>query len=310
MVSGTTLSRLQPARVMLVGYPGSGKTGSIACLANAGFKLRILDYDGNLEPLLQHTTSDGLARIDVISLEDKLRLGAKFIETEGLPTAFIDGFKALDRWKYVDPETGEEFDLGASRDWGLDTVVVLDGLTAMGVSSLRRSQKMLNKTPLDTSDRVWGLAMAEQEAFIERLTATRNRHHVIATAHLKMIGPKDLRKGDTEMTKELKERTVELVRTRLYPSALGQVLPPVIGGHFPTLLLVEPKYRGGKASRVLRSVPRPELDLKVPAPDLPEELDISDGLLQVFDAVTGGVENCLKAEHPVPSEEKKETEGE
>ncbi len=38
---------------MQLGYPGAGKTGSWACLANAGYQLRIIDLDHNLDPLLE-----------------------------------------------------------------------------------------------------------------------------------------------------------------------------------------------------------------------------------------------------------------
>jgi len=307
MTSGTTLKKTQPARVMLVGYPGGGKTGALACLANAGYKLRILDYDGNLAPLLLYTDQAGLANIDAISLEDNMRMGARFVEAEGIPSAFINGFKALDRWKYVDPETKQEVDLGASADWGLDTIVVLDSLTAMGRCAFARARKLMNKTPLDTTDATWGLAMKEQEAFIERLTSSDTKHHVVVTAHLKMIGPRDVRKGDSSLTQELKERTAELVKTRLFPSALGWALPQTIGEHFPTLLEVRAKYLAGKSSRVIQAIPRPELDLKLPArltEELTGELPIADGLLKVFDAVTGGVENCLKAGQGAPLGEK------
>ena len=35
-----------PARILMLGWQGGGKTGAAASLANAGFKLRILDFDG------------------------------------------------------------------------------------------------------------------------------------------------------------------------------------------------------------------------------------------------------------------------
>lgn len=278
------LNKSPAARIMIVGYPGTGKTGGLAALANAGYKLRILDFDGNLEPLIQFTDPDKLENIDILSFQDKLRSGQKFVEVAGLPTSFGDAFKAMDRWKYTD-EDGEEIDLGQSKDWGADTVVVLDSLTAMGIAAKRRAMAMLNKTPLNTTQQCWGLAMQDQEAFIEKLTSPANRFHVIVTAHLKMIGPKDITAGDDALTKELKEKAAEVVKTRLFPSALGVALPPMIGGHFPTLILAETEFKAGKDRRVLRTKPRPELDLKVPAPNIPATLPLEDGLLQIFEAL-------------------------
>src|SRR3990167_7269492 len=132
MANAADLIEEIPARVLLLGTPGSGKTGSLACLANAGFKLRVLAFDkrANMVPLLMYTKTEYRKNIDILFFEDKLRAGQRFIEPIGVPSAFRLAYLAMDHWKYT---TGEhEIDLGASRDWGLDTVVVLDSLTAMG----------------------------------------------------------------------------------------------------------------------------------------------------------------------------------
>ncbi len=295
MVSAKAFQGCRTARIMMVGYPKSGKTGSLACLVNAGFKLRILDFDGNLDVLFQFCDEDKLENIDYVPLEDKMRMGAKVIEPSGLPSAFPSAMKMLDRWKYDDPETGEEVDLGQSKSWGPDTIVVLDSLTSMGDAAMRYALAMANRNSLNTRDSDWGVAMGLQSNFIERLTSKTNRHHVIVLAHLKMVGPRDVRKGDDDLTETIKKREGDLVETRLYPSALGRQLPPVIGGHFPTLLQARVTHKHGKMKRTLTAVPRPELDLGVPVPDLPDNLTIEDGMLEIMERLTGSVENCLKA---------------
>lgn len=285
MAKGSTLLANSAVRAMLVGYPGAGKTGSLSCLLNAGFKIRFLDFDGNLEPLILHADPAKLDNLDVLHFEDKMRIGQGFHEPIGIPTAFADALKAMDHWKYKD-ESGQEVDLGHSKDWGPDTIVVLDSLTAMGEASMKRAMKLMNKTPMNNTDRVWGLAMAEQAEFIKRLTSTNNRHHVIVLAHLKMIGPKDIRSGDNQLTQKIKEEVGSLIETRLFPSALGWQLPQQIGGEFPTLLEVTTKIKAGKVSRVIRTLPRPELDVKLPASITESELDISDGMLHIFKALS------------------------
>lgn len=273
-------------RIMLVGYPGAGKTGSLACLANAGYKFRILNFDGNknLQSMLMNVKPEFMPNIDAVYLGDKMRANAAGgSEPVGIPQAYLRGLQLMDSWSYE--EDGEKVDLGASKDWGMDTIVVLDSLTSMGRACMNRAMKLLNKTPTTLTDRLWGIAMGEQEAFVEKLTSDYNNHHVIVLAHLKPVGPNDVRAGDSDLTKDLKQRTADLLPTRLYPSALGKALPPMIGAHFPTVILVEPEYRGLTANRKLKFVPRSELDLKMPAPDLPKELGIEDGLLQVFKAL-------------------------
>ena len=139
--------------------------------------------------------------------------------------------------------------------------------------------------------------MQDQFAFLSKIMSGANRFHVVVTAHLKNVGPKDITPSDSDATKEIKERMVDLVPTRVYPSALGQQLPPLIGQLFSTVLLSEVKHGPGtKVSRVLRSVAGKEIDLKLPTNDLPAELPQTDGLLQVFKATTGGPDYWFNTE--------------
>ncbi len=304
MTSLTDLD-LAPARVMLVGYPGAGKTGSLACLANEGWKLRVLDFDGNLRPLIAYTTPEGKANIDVLTFEDKLRAGPQFVDVSGVPDAYANAWKALDRWISVGPD-GEETDLGRSRDWGPDTIVVLDGISGMGRAAKRRAMRMLNKTPLNFTQQGWGLGMGEQEQMLEAFTAMRNRFHIIVLSHLVMIGPEKPQKGDDETTLSIKEAAADLVPTRLYPKALGRQLPQSVAEHFETTLQVKAKTTGHKVSRVILTQPTPELDLKCPIPNIQGELPIKDGMLTIFNGLTGGIKNCREATAEMEREREKE----
>lgn len=281
----------RPIRMMIVGYPGTAKTGAIASLANMGYKIRMLDYDGNSQSLLTYTDKDKLANIDIVYLEDAMRNGDRFIETTGVPTAFRAGLNLMDNWKYKDGD--EEVNLGKSKDWGCDTIVVLDSLTSMGLASFRRQQSLSNKTPLNTTEQVWGLAMAQQEAFIEQLTSEKNNFHVIVLAHLKIVGPKDIRKEDGDITKAIKEELQELIPNRLFPSALGKALPPVIGGHFPILIEATNEFKATGHKRILRTVPRQELDLKLPSKLSFDKVEVSDGLAKIFAELAPPLEGCI-----------------
>lgn len=302
MANAAKMAARNPARILLLGFPKAGKTGALACLVDAGFKMRVLDFDGNTESLIAYVKDKSkLANLDIVSLEDKFRDGQRFVDVAGNPTAFSDGLKLLDRWKYTDID-GTDVDLGASKDWGPDTVVVVDGLTAMGEASKRRAMAMMNKTPITMSQPVWGLAIGDMERFVEKFTSTKNRFHIIFTGHPKLISPKEAGKDDTDAIKESKEKAAEIIPTRYFPSALGQGLPQVIGGYFPTILLVEPVYGPGtKVRRVIKTQPRADIDVGIPVPDMPAELDISDGMVRVFDKLTMGVKASLAAGSGVPT---------
>lgn len=285
-------------RMMICGYPGTGKTGALAALANAGFKLRIVDFDGNMEPLLQYTRPECLKNIDIVSLEDELSDGGQYVEPKGVPTAFTRAMKLLDRWKYIDPDGEPEIDpktneprknkagevlryidLGRMADWGPDTVVVTDGLTSMGAAAFRRARGTVNKTPMNTTRQVWTLAINDQAAYVDKTTAGTLRCHTIMLAHLKIIGPKDVEADDDTLTKDLKKRVADIVPTRLYPSALGREYASACTGHFPIVIRAEVSSKG---KRRLIWTPSEELDLKLPGRGVEGEVGIEDGLLKIF----------------------------
>lgn len=289
MANAADILNQLPARILLVGYPGGGKTSALAALANAGFKLRILSYDklGNMAPLLAYTQPDKLANIDIVAFEDKMRATPNGMEPVGLPQAFSAGLQLMERWKYKNPD-GSETDLGKPSEWGPDTVVALDTLTTMGDAAKRAAMVMMNKTPRTMTQAVWGTAQNMQLEFIKRLNSNTNAFHTIVNAHLVMISPKDIEKDDSAMTRDIKEKVAALTPTRLFPSALGKALPPLVGGEFSTILLAEPKFKGGKeVGRALKRVTDMDLDLKLPTKaEIPNEVDVSDGLLQIFKVLT------------------------
>jgi hypothetical protein len=282
-------------RGLIAGYPGAGKTGALAALVNAGFKLRIIDFDGNPESVIQYTKPELRANIDYISFEDKLSLQGAVIAPVGMPTAFPNAWRALDDWKYPDPN-GEVVDkaggrwtsLGASKDWGSDTIVVLDGITGISSASMAYARAAMNKTVMNTTRAVWGVAANNVEQFLSRCTSMYNKHHFIAIAHLKPIGPEGEQDGDSDFTKQLKEEKAALIPTKLFPTAVGRQLPQHIAGHFPIVIAAEVKSIGnGKVKRTLSALAREDQTTKLPVADLAGlgEQPIDTGLLAIFDAL-------------------------
>jgi hypothetical protein len=287
---GNQIATALPARIMICGWPGSGKSGSIAALINAGLKVRVLAFDklANVSTMTKFADPALVAaNVDVAPLEDRLIYedSRGYTATLGTPNAILHAARFMDRWKYKDGD--EEVDLGSSKNWGRDTVVVVDSLTSMGEASMRKAMSLKNKTPLNNTDGVWGFAMDEQSAFLERMASNANRFHLIVLAHLKMVGPKEVRQGDDDLTKQVKADIGGLVETRLYPSALGAKLPPAIAKHVPNVLLAERVVTPKGDKRVLRTSSGPEFDTKVQARGLPSELPVETGLVTVLEAVCG-----------------------
>ena len=267
-----------------MGYPGSAKTGSWACLANAGYKLRIIDLDHNLDPLYEYIKPENYKNVDVVSLYDRLRLGARRFETARPPKAFAQVIKLLQHWKYE--EDGKEVDLGKPSEWGLDTVLILDSGTGLGKAAMRREAFLApDNAPKDS---IYGGAMEDQDNVMSILGSEHHKCHVIVSFHLKMIGPQ-LRKDkrETEVEADAKQAAAELIPTRLYPSALGWLLPPEIASNFPILIVNETVTKGNKTKRIIRTNPCDSMDIKIALQGLPAELPVEDGMLQIFNKLKG-----------------------
>lgn len=276
-----------PVRLLLSGFPGSGKTGALACLANAGWKLRIIDMDGNYDILAHLCNKD--TDVDIVSLEDPLRMGSRTMAPDGIPTAFINADKMLDRWRYKAPDGEQWTDLGASREWGPDHIVVLDGLTGLSSACWYRAIVLTGSSSTGDQRRVYQVAADEQLAFIRRLTNPRNKFHFICISHLKLVGPQDIGRQDDEAVREFKKFAAEAIPTRLYPTAIGRQLSQQFAGEFPTHVRALTEDVGGKIRRSLCYLPTPEVDLKVPvAPEAIKslgKLEAADGLLKILAAL-------------------------
>lgn len=273
-----------PVRLMIMGPPKSAKTGGLACLANAGFKLRILDYDGNLDPLFTFCTPAGLANIDAVTLKDRKHQKGNKLVLKGRPSAFERGFELVEHWKYKDAD-GNTVDLGSADEWGYDTILVVDSGTNMGWAAMDRVMFLGDRIGKRRRFQDWGSAQEEQDVFCDIITSPPLNCHVIVNFHIKLIGPDMVEEDDDDTNKGAKQQQHQLIPHRLYPSALGKALPPEIHRHFPYLLRAETASQGkGKSQRVFSLVPRPEIDTGVPLKGLPDTLPIKDGLLTLFAA--------------------------
>ncbi len=280
-----------------VGYPGAGKTGCLASVMNTGrFKLRVLDFDGKFDPLRTYIKPEYHANVDIVTLKDMRRLGAKRMETVGRPVAFAKAMDLLNHWKYKNAD-GTETDLGKPSEWGGDTILLVDSLTNMG-------QAVMNWT-LFCQDRVvkgprkadWGIAQHSQEAVVQAVMSREAVGcHVVLTAHLKLIGPpgdeeddEDKGPGGDPTAQEARQKLMKFVGYKLFPSALGRALPPEIAKHCPFVIRHEVKIAAGRVKRVMQTVPNLDFDgVTAPLIGLPDELPIEDGLLRIFTALEKG----------------------
>lgn len=252
-------------KCLIQGDSGTGKTGALASLAGAGYKLRILDYDNGLDVLKQYILKDFPGAIDNVeyrTLRDKRKAGAEGPIIDGTPRAFVDGIKMLDKWKYRTAD-GDDVDLGIPADWGPDCVLVMDSLTRFSDAAFDFREPLAPKSRDGKFDMrsVYGDAQSAVENVLALLTSESFRTNVIVIAHTRYIdNPDGTKKG--------------------YPTSVGSALSPKIPSYFNTVLLCETKA-GGK--RTLQTVATAMIDLKNPKPFAMEKsYAIESGLAEFF----------------------------
>jgi hypothetical protein len=246
-------------KMLLIGESGSGKTGALASLAAAGYKLRIIDMDTGLDFLMRFMRKnhpDKLDNIEYVNCRDKLKSGGGAgIISSGVPNAYTKAVGLMDKW-----EDGTK-----PSEWGPDYVLVIDSLTFLGNAAFRWKEA-LNPGAKDPRQ-IFYAAQDAVEEVLALLTSEDFNTNLIVTSHVRWMERQD---GST----------------KAFPSAIGGALGPKIPTYFNSLTLAETVGSGDKVRRQIRTAPTIFLDLKNPAgADLSQPLPIETGLADFFKAV-------------------------
>lgn len=306
----------EPIKMLLIGDPGSGKTGAIAGLANAGFKVRVVDLDNNIGPL--GTYVDPSADLSVFSIADTrdASKGKAKLNSDGprlskqRVRAWDWTVQVMDGWRLIlDPDercwrpikSGEEptEDLGSPMQWGSDTVLVFDSLSFLANAGMRKvliegpgnNQPVsgLNAPPRQAD---YGAAQALVRNFVDTIASSVLRCHVVCITHLQEYYEGT---GDNAV---LKGRVPSLGNT-------GKAHLNEIPRYFDTILWTTRKS-GKSAERYINTEGDYYVSCKNPLGDkVPSQLPLSTGLADYFEArgfTPGSMAPPVGAE--TPSEER------
>lgn len=283
----------QFTKAILAGDSGTGKTGAVASLAEAGFNVRVLDFDNGMDILfnyLKNSTAapiDGIApldRVEYITITDKFKnIGGKAVPMDS--TVWPRAIKYLEKWSNAGetikgikdgkpanipiPED-QKFDLGDPSAWGPDCILVLDSFTFLNNGALRYILKLNNRPAGPVWESDWNEAQQLVEALLGMLYSEQFQTNVLVIAHVAHLTQKD----GTPIGS--------------YPAALGKALPPKIGRYFNTMLEIKRVGTGASAARTIHTVPQGPLQLKNPNPTkIKPSYDIKTGLADIFKALRG-----------------------
>jgi len=262
-----TLTKHQKSlRVLIVGDPGSGKSTAVGKLAEHDQELFICDFDDNLNPLPQFITPKALERIHYETLLDDFKFDQKSgtAAISGIPQAWPRYIKLAEQW--VDSETGEDY--GKPDEWEDNRWFVEDSLTSKSNAAMNYTLFKHKRAQNEKRIRDWGVAIDRLESSIIAFQSSNVNY--ICTAHLARLHMEDVTEnvdadGDVVSKPTAAKRLPPNAMMR-YPVALGQKLPPKIGGYFNLVLQAVRVGSGVGARRILRTVPEEDVDIKVPLP--------------------------------------------
>jgi AAA domain len=258
----------ETTKLLLLGDSGSGKTGALASLANAGFNLRIIDLDNGLDVLRNLLgdakspyAKDAISRVEFVTITDPMKNVASRLQPTKA-TAWQRAVGLLGDWK----DSGAE--LGSITTWGPQDVLVIDSLTMLSNAALNFVLAMNGRLGQHPQLQDWGAGQTLIESLIQMLYDESIRCNVIVTCHIKFIGEEGLQRG--------------------YPNTLGQALPPKMGRYFNTILMARSMGQGSKVARKILTNPTGLVELKNTAPlRVAAEYDLATGLADYFAAVRG-----------------------
>lgn len=248
------------AKLVYMGDSSTGKTGSLTSLVVAGYKLRILDLDNGIDPLVAYVRKECPDKIDNVEYEtrrDKYKSSPLGPVIAGQPKAFVDSLNLMTKWS----------DGTIPAEWGSDTVFVLDSLSALSRAAMAWAEGM---NPLAKDPRNWYFtAQKAVENVIAMLTSETFSCNVIIIAHVQF--------------KEQADGT-----TKGYVNSVGSALGPIIPTYFNTVILSQSSGAGKNVKRTIFTVPTSMIDLKNPVPfKLDQVLPLETGLATIFQTLKG-----------------------
>ena len=288
MAKASEFAKNNVVKMLLIGDSGSGKTGSLASLALAGYKLRIIDFDKGIEPLIEAVKKNGnlsaLDNIEFESLSDQMTVLAGSVIPKGVPQSIPNCMKLLDNWS---PKSVKEAaELGRPSTWGRDSVIVIDSLSHLCNAAMRYTQAISGNSGKNPTQPEWGNAQRIVEQLLTLLYSDEFNTNVIVTAHVTYI------QGDEKVDDDGNPAGA----LRGLPSALGRSLPPKIPQYFNHMLVAETRGAGAGTKRVLTTAPNGVINTKSPIlTGLPRELPIESGLATYFEACLGKTSGAMVA---------------
>lgn len=297
-----------PAKILLIGKSGAGKTGSLAPLVAAGYKLRILDTDNGVRVLysLLTDTRYPYARIikdrginlgeavHYIPISTKMQLrtisrrlpgdGNRSVSEQILAPADAKAWTTvvdkLTVWKEG------ETNYGPVGDWDDTNVLVIDSFSTLATCAYYFNQSMNGR--LGARDegfdyqRDIGGAQSQLKRLLELLYDSSIKCNVVVISHITWV---DESQGVANRPRTQNAEGTQIIsQAEGYPSAIGRALSPQMGKYFNDAYIVKSTGTGTHVNRTISTVPQDGV-LAKNSVYLDREYPVTHGLASIFAAL-------------------------
>lgn len=255
-----------PPRILICGEPAAGKTGALAQLANAGYRLMIHDFDSNSRVIGSYLKANAadvyINTYAVAKITNTNLFAGTGMATKQAVDSMRSFCKLLEHWK-TDSE-----DLGPVSAMTARDVIVVDSGTFLGEMLLlaahedpesKRDQRSL----YNVTGRYYG-------AILDYLTGPKVGASVIVLTHLMQTGEKD-------------DQGKIIGKARDIPVAIGEKFSKKMPTYFSDIWHLE-VGRDGKRS--FKTAATDKASLRTSAPNLIKPVEDFD-LASMLDRLTG-----------------------
>ncbi len=312
MASITSLTH-DPAKIILIGESGSGKTGALMALICAGYKLRMIDTDngartlrGLLDPRYPYRAyieSQGIDLNEAVSIipiatNMKLRSVSRRLPNGNSASerilAPVDA-KAWDRivsqlehWR--DPETG--LDDGYFASWTDKHVLAIDSFTTVSRQAYYYTQELNGhlgaREEGNTHLRDLNGAQSTLRRFLEMIYDPSVLCNVVIVCHIQRI---DDSRGYNQSPEQVRMQDPEaVIEVKGFPASVGVALSKRVGIYFNDSFTVRQDGSGRNVKQKIVTTPTTIDGVNIAAKKsafLDPEYDVKTGLAEIFAALRG-----------------------
>lgn len=252
-----------PIKGIVVGNSGSGKTASLASLAEAGYYLHIIDFDRGTKILksLLKKKPHARGRLDIVPFTDTYGGSPNVYPTN--VKAWAGAMNQMTKWTSSSINRYPEC---------LQHVLVVDSLNFGSKFAFNWILKVAGRLLAPKEIQDWGAAQDLMGGFLMKMYSTEVKCHVLMLSHISWQGT-----GESD------------IKMGFPMTSLGRSFNPQIGRYFNNVFLVRNTGTGPASRREIWTSPIDWVDLKAESLELKSHYPIDTGMADIFKGIRGKV---------------------